>query len=122
MPSPDTPTRKLAAIMFTDIAGYTAQMSKDESKALSLLKTKESILKPLIKKHNGTYVKSTVKALGFKGKVLTIKGLRSTYGIRRVTITGDVFQVSREMGHRSVTTTEKHYAPLFATDVEEFVL
>ena len=59
MPSLDTPTRKLAAIMFTDIAGYTAQMSKDESKALNLLKTKESILKPLIKKHNGTYVKST---------------------------------------------------------------
>ncbi|MDP7465996.1 MAG: adenylate/guanylate cyclase domain-containing protein, partial [Candidatus Marinimicrobia bacterium] len=59
MESPDTPTRKLAAIMFTDIAGYTAEMSKDESKALNLLKTKESILKPLIKKHNGTYVKST---------------------------------------------------------------
>jgi len=26
--------RKLAAIMFTDIAGYTAQMSKDEAVAL----------------------------------------------------------------------------------------
>ena len=52
---------------------------------------------------------STVKALGFKGKELTIKGLRATYGIRRVTITGDVFQVSRELGHRSVTTTERHY-------------
>ena len=50
-----------------------------------------------------------VKALGFKGKVLTIKGFRATYGIRRVTITGDIFQVAREMGHRSVTTTEKHY-------------
>ena len=29
--------RKLAAIMFTDIAGYTAQMSKDEDKAFSLI-------------------------------------------------------------------------------------
>ncbi len=27
--------RKLAAIMFTDIAGYTALMSQDEGKALS---------------------------------------------------------------------------------------
>ena len=54
-------------------------------------------------------LKMVVKALGFKGKVLTIKGLRATYGIRRVTITGDIFQVAREMGHRSVTTTEKHY-------------
>ena len=47
--------RKLAAIMFTDIAGYTAQMSKDEAVAISLLNKKESVLKPLITKHNGTY-------------------------------------------------------------------
>jgi len=51
--------RKLAAIMFTDIAGYTEQMSKDEAVAISLLNKKESVLKPLIAKHNGTYVKST---------------------------------------------------------------
>ncbi len=51
--------RKLAAIMFTDIAGYTSQMSKDEAVAINLLNKKESVLKPLIKEHNGTYVKST---------------------------------------------------------------
>ena len=49
--------RKLAAIMFTDIAGYTAQMSKSESKSLDLLEKKRSILKPLIKEYNGTFVK-----------------------------------------------------------------
>ena len=54
MPSKDK--RKLAAIMFTDIAGYTAQMSKDEAVAISLLNKKESVLKPLIAKYNGTYV------------------------------------------------------------------
>ena len=32
--------RKLAAIMFTDIAGYTAQMSKDEDKAFALIQKK----------------------------------------------------------------------------------
>ena len=58
MPSPQI-ERKLAAIMFTDIAGYTAQMSKDEAVAISLLNKQESVLKPLIAKHNGTYVKST---------------------------------------------------------------
>ena len=52
-------TRKLAAIMFTDIAGFTKSMSSDENKTLSLLEKKESILKPLIKTHNGTYVKGT---------------------------------------------------------------
>tara|TARA_B110000116_G_C16435696_1_gene402571 strand:- start:101 stop:490 length:390 start_codon:yes stop_codon:yes gene_type:complete len=51
--------RKLAAIMFTDIAGYTAQMSKDETVAINMLNKKESILKPLISNHNGTYVKGT---------------------------------------------------------------
>ena len=50
--------RKLAAIMFTDIAGYTAQMSKDEARAMELLKQKESILKPLLEEYKGTFVKS----------------------------------------------------------------
>ena len=52
-----TTERKLAAIMFTDIAGYTAQMSKDQDVALSMLDTKRKALKPLIQKHNGTLVK-----------------------------------------------------------------
>ena len=56
---PSDVKRKLAAIMFTDIAGYTSQMSKDEAIAINLLNKKESILKPLIDTHNGTYVKST---------------------------------------------------------------
>ena len=49
--------RKLAAIMFTDIAGYTASMSKSESKTLNLLEKKRSILKPLLKEYKGTFVK-----------------------------------------------------------------
>ena len=40
--------RKIAAIMFTDIVGYTSKMSKDEAIAISLLNKKESVLKPLI--------------------------------------------------------------------------
>ena len=32
--------RKLAAIMFTDIVGYTEQMSKDEDKAFALIQKK----------------------------------------------------------------------------------
>ena len=49
--------RKLAAIMFTDIAGYTSQMSKDQDIALSMLDTKRKALQPLIQKHKGTLVK-----------------------------------------------------------------
>jgi class 3 adenylate cyclase len=49
--------RKLAAIMFTDIAGYTEQMSKDQDLAFILLEEKQSKFKPLIKEHNGTLIK-----------------------------------------------------------------
>ena len=41
--------RKLAAIMFTDIAGYTAQMSKSESKTLKLLEKNVQFLNPSLK-------------------------------------------------------------------------
>jgi class 3 adenylate cyclase/tetratricopeptide (TPR) repeat protein len=49
--------RKLVAIMFTDIVGYTEQMSKDQNTAFILLEEKQSKLKPLIKEHNGKLVK-----------------------------------------------------------------
>jgi class 3 adenylate cyclase/tetratricopeptide (TPR) repeat protein len=49
--------RKLAAIMFTDIVGYTALMGEDESKALTLLQKNRDFLKPLIERHNGEWLK-----------------------------------------------------------------
>ncbi|MFC1553376.1 adenylate/guanylate cyclase domain-containing protein [candidate division KSB1 bacterium] len=49
--------RKLAAIMFTDIVGYTALMSKDEHKALEVLQRKRDTLKPLIAQYNGEFLK-----------------------------------------------------------------
>ena len=49
--------RKLAAIMFTDIAGYTALSAKDSTKASELLKTQRDILKPIVKKHGGSWMK-----------------------------------------------------------------
>ena len=39
--------RKLAAIMFTDIAGYTEQMSQDEDKAFALIQKKRELLLPI---------------------------------------------------------------------------
>ena len=52
-----TEQRKLAAVMFTDIIGYTALMSKDEQKALALLKKNRDLQKSLAKKHNGEFLK-----------------------------------------------------------------
>ena len=49
--------RKLAAIMFTDIVGFTALMGKDEQKALNLLHKNRDFLKPLIRTYNGEWLK-----------------------------------------------------------------
>ena len=49
--------RRLAAIMFTDIVGYTALMGSDEDRAFEVLARNHTIHKTLIKKHNGTLIK-----------------------------------------------------------------
>src|SRR5210317_2210107 len=49
--------RQLAAIMFTDIAGYTALMGENESKAYKLLKKNRQVQKALIEKHRGKWLK-----------------------------------------------------------------
>ena len=51
------PTRQLAAIMFTDIVGYTTLMGKDSNKALELIRISKEIQKPLVEKHNGRWLK-----------------------------------------------------------------
>jgi adenylate cyclase len=50
-------SRQLAAILFTDIVGYTAMMGEDEQKALNLLKQNRNIHKPLIDQFNGRWIK-----------------------------------------------------------------
>jgi len=51
------PTRKLAAIMFTDIVGYTSMMGSDEAKAMRLVRRNREIQKPLVEKHSGSWLK-----------------------------------------------------------------
>ena len=50
------PKRKLAAIMFTDMVGYTALMQKAEVKARELVQNHREIIKPLIEKHAGEVI------------------------------------------------------------------
>ncbi len=50
---PSEPKRKLAAIMFTDMVGYTALMQEEESKAKELIERHRALMKPLVEKHNG---------------------------------------------------------------------
>jgi adenylate cyclase len=50
-------TRQLAAIMFTDIVGYTALMGEDEQKAFSILNENRLLQKPIIEKYGGRWIK-----------------------------------------------------------------
>lgn len=50
-------TRQLAAIMFTDIVGYTALMGRDEARAFEVLRKNRDNHKMLIKQFQGTWIK-----------------------------------------------------------------
>jgi len=49
--------RKLAAIMFTDIVGFTKIMGDDETTALSILENQQSLIHPIVEEHKGTIIK-----------------------------------------------------------------
>ncbi len=51
--------RRLAAIMFTDLVGFTASAQVDEAATLSRLHEEEAILRPLFKPYGGREIKST---------------------------------------------------------------
>lgn len=50
-------SRKLAAIVFTDIVGFTELSAKNEPAALQLLETQRTLLQPIVKSHNGDWLK-----------------------------------------------------------------
>lgn len=49
-------SRQLAAIMFADIAGYTALMQKNEQKALELINRFKEVLEKITREHQGNLV------------------------------------------------------------------
>ncbi len=50
-------TRKLAAIVFTDIVGYTKLAADDQSKASALLKQQRNLFQPIVSRFNGSWIK-----------------------------------------------------------------
>jgi adenylate cyclase len=51
--------RKLAAVMFTDMVGYSALSQRDEALALTLLHDHQRLLRPIFARHGGHEVKVT---------------------------------------------------------------
>ena len=57
-PSRSQEPRRLAAIMFTDLVGYTAMIQSDERRGLSVLRKHREMIRPIVAKHGGTEVKT----------------------------------------------------------------
>jgi adenylate cyclase len=53
------PTRRLAAIMFTDMVGFTASAQIDEAASLKLLHEQEGLVRRVLSAHFGREIKST---------------------------------------------------------------
>lgn len=66
--------RKLAAIMFTDIAGFTALSAHDEEKAFELIEKQREILKPIVLQYQGKWLKEIGDGLllSFPGSKLAV--------------------------------------------------
>ena len=52
-----TEERRLAAIVFTDIVGFTELMGRNEAKAMALLEQQRALLKPIISNFKGEWLK-----------------------------------------------------------------
>ncbi len=55
---PDAVERKLAAIMFTDIVGYTALMAESEEKGLRARERHRELVRPLVEKYHGESIEA----------------------------------------------------------------
>ena len=57
--------KKLKAIVFTDMADFTSLSAKDEQKAVELIQKQNEIIKPIVEKHNGEWLKEIGDGLLF---------------------------------------------------------
>ena len=55
-------------------------------------------------------------------KDVRMHDLRRTFGYNLIKQGRSIYEVSKLLGHSSVVTTERHYAPLLTTDVVNFIL
>ena len=92
---------------------------KLNSQAKEIIRTQESLW---------SYTKDYVSHR-FKKEVRRLKirngrfhDLRRTFGLNLIKQGMSIYKVSKLLGHRSVKTTEQHYAPLLTMEIENFKL
>ena len=64
--------------------------------------------------------KKQIRKIGIKNG--RFHDLRRTFGYNLIKNGMSIYKVSKLLGHKSVNTTEKHYAPLMVSDIEKFFL
>ncbi len=107
----DPVDRKLAAIMFTDIVGYTALMARDEEAARRARTRHEAVVRPMVERYHGQWLERTgdetlssfASALDAVSCALTVQAeldgdpdLRLRIGIHHGDVTFDADGVSGE--------------------------
>ena len=85
--------RRLAAIMFTDMAGYTALGQRNESLSLALADEQRKLLRPVFNRHNGREIKTIGDAFLIEfGNALD--AIRCAYDVQRASREFNISQPS----------------------------
>ncbi len=61
-------TRRLAAIMFTDMVGFSRQMGADEARMLRLLDVHNQVIQQAVTEYHGTVIKTVGDAFLVRGR------------------------------------------------------
>jgi class 3 adenylate cyclase len=67
-------TRKLAAIMFTDMVGFSRQMSADEARMLRVLTVHNQIIEQSVAEHYGHVIKTVGEHFWARGYAVSTVG------------------------------------------------
>jgi serine/threonine protein kinase/tetratricopeptide (TPR) repeat protein len=72
---PPVSQRKLAAIMFTDMKGFSKKMGKDETQTMQLLRTHNMMMYEVVARHGGNVIKTVGDAflVSFESVVTAVK-------------------------------------------------
>jgi len=99
--------------------GYE-RIIKINHQALDILNKRNNIFWSYSKGHISKFFKQYARDVNIND--VQFHDLRRTFGWNLIKQGVSIYQVSKLLGHKSVLTTERHYAPLLTTQIDEFTL